>query len=159
EQDAGDEIEPLLGAGDDEHLVGVTADATSRADMGGNGLAQRPVARGVAITEQARRRVAPAAHPQALPNSEGEGVQGGQAGAERPRDGVAAGDGDGQKMARKALPSAAVSAGGVARSWGRWDRQGFLGQRLADEGARTDAAEKVALGQELLVGGDGRGAR
>jgi hypothetical protein len=151
-QDARGEVEGLLRAGDDDHLLGVAAHGARRAEVAGDGLAQRRVAGGVAVVEEVAARPTPVARDEPRPELEGEGVDGRQPRAEGARR--EARDVDGRRG--EELPALREGAA-LARRRRRARRQRPRVEQLfreppRDEGARARLPLDVAFGEELLVG-------
>jgi hypothetical protein len=161
QQQPGGQVQAGLGAADHEDPVGSAADAPGHAQVGGDGIPQRPVAGCVLVAEQPAERAAGTTGEDASPHLVWEGVKGGYA----EREGAQPGP---ERVRRPQPPTVARHHGPprgqrrARRRLGRGLRARREGQprsgQLGDGGAGADLAVEVALVAELLVGGQGGGA-
>jgi hypothetical protein len=144
-EQARQEIEGLLDAGDDHHLIDGAADAARAAEIGRDGLPQGRVAADVAAPEQRACRPPQAASRDSGPELDRELVQRRLEGVKRAES---RGRGD-TRWRRRTAPD---------RAWARRLPE-ILGDLVADPGPRADSARHIALGLELLEDGDDGAAR
>ena len=142
-EQARQEIEGLLDAGDDDDLIDGAPHTARAAEVGRDGLPERRVAADVAQAEQRARRPSQAASRDAGPELDWELVQ-------RRLEGMERAEGRGRGDTRE-----------WQRTAGAWARRlpEVLGDLVADPGPRADSARHVALGLELLEDGDDGAAR
>ncbi len=156
EQQVADQVQPPLGAGDDEHLAGVAL-GSPRPHLVGDGLAQRPQAGHVPIVE-----VRPGHRPQAAagelrPQPEREEIQGGRPDAEGARRTLEAQDDRRQRRQGRAarrqrrMPRLRRGAGGGHLAE-------IVRQLARHEGAGAALRGQVTLGHQLVDREQGGGA-
>ena len=149
------QIDGLLSAGHDDDLRRLAAHGARLAEVGGDRLAKRRVARGITVVEELPWDSPPAPGDEPGPEVEGKGVEARQARPERlgrdRRDGNAAAH-------AQELRAAAGQPRAPARPLGPLDLRARpeerLRQRAGDGGPGADAALEVALGQELAERGE-----
>jgi hypothetical protein len=149
EQQAADQLEALLGAGHDQHLLGAEAGAAGGLHVLGDGLAQRAKTRRLAVVELARRD---RTHPPAReppPERHREQVHPGRSdaeGARRAREALGA-------LGRRHQGGSAPRQGRVRQAGGRPGNpaaQEIVRQLVGHEGAGAPAPGEVPLRLELL---------
>jgi len=145
-QQAGAQLQRLLGAAGDDDLVGIELHAAEHAQVVGDGPAQRGVAARGVVVQHVRVGHAPVLVLQPLPERE----------RKRAEVGDARGEGlDLQFGGAKALGEGQAALRQPARRGGRStsDAAGTgrgAGHRVVDIGAAADPAEQVALDAELV---------
>lgn len=158
EQHGRHQLEGLLRAADDEHLLRVAGDAAVGAQVQRNGLAQRRVAEGLTVAHHVVARAAPVAGRQPRPQRQRKGVEGRQRGGEgacggrQPR---AVGQSRQHLRHRGRKPHRAADVG-TRLPGGRRHRRAHV---LADEGPGADARLDQSFGSKAVVGLDHGGAR
>ena len=148
EENAGDDVEGLLGTGNDHDLSGIAADGAGGAEIGADGFAKGLQAERMQIVGGVDVERAAVAGEEFRPEVEGELIEGGLMDAEgapsmTPRIGFIGG---------KEERAARGATGGRVVGRGRAGLGGGMRERGGDEGAGADAAFEVALGEELCVG-------
>ncbi len=153
------QVERPLRSGDDNHLLRRAAHAARRAEVGGERLAQRAVARGILVGEQPGQGAARAACQDPGPHVVRKGVERRGADPERallhPVRPI-----DRRWDRRRGGQGGAATRDGTPRRGrpqcdgrGRVRAEQVVGQRAGDEGAVPDPALEIALGEELVEGG------
>jgi hypothetical protein len=148
EQDAGGDVESLLGTGDDHDLGGIAADGAGGAEVGADSFAKGLEAEGVEVVGGVDAQGSAMAGEEFGPEVEGKVVERGLMNAEgspamTPGIGVVGGE----------LHGAAGGAAGAGRFFcGAADGGGRMREGGGDKGAGADAAFEVALGEELRIG-------
>jgi len=156
EEDAGGDVERLLGAGDDHDLVGCALHAASGAEIVGDRFAKAFDSKGIDVVNGTGVGVAAVAGDEAGPEAEGELVEGGLMNAEGPpaaeRGEVAEGGVEGGS--RRDATRASGREG--RRIFRQRNGHALFGERCGDEGAGADFTGEVALGEKLRVGVENR---
>ena len=153
------DLQSLLRAGDDHDLRRIASDRAGGAQIVGEGFPERRVAHRIAVIHQLRGRTSGMAGQQRGPDVGGKGVEGRQAdpkcaeGRRRPelvrcRQGFLGQPGDPSWTTKS-------GAGGLAHG----ERDGLLRHRCRDTRAGAHRALEIALGVQLLEGGEDRDAR
>ena len=153
DEHARDQVERLLRARGDEHLPGPAVDAARAADVLDDRVAQGPFALGRAVVEVAPRRAARAAGEESRPRRRREVLVGGKTVTEveaRARRERGAEPGE----ARDAPAVGGESDGARVRGSARRALRERLGELRSDVGSRALARARVALAEELVVGGE-----
>ena len=145
DQHAGGEVERLLRAGSDDHLVGPAEHGARHGEIVGDGLAQGAVAAGLAADQEGALWPPPAACEQPRPVAERELVELRQAGRERPRPRAVMPEPHQHGAARRDAAMRRARGAGQPAPGRRLVRQ--VGR---DERAGADPAVDVALGAQLL---------
>ncbi len=157
EQGAHGDVDGVLRAGGDDHLVGIAAHGPRRPHVVAHSRTQLRQAARIGVTEIGRSHGADRAQAGAAPCVLGALVHHAAPGGERlVVQGRLVGRDDGSErpgpVGREPWPHGPRIAGG-ARGRGEWFRQ-----VLADKSARTDPRGQPAFGDQLIVGRHHRGS-
>jgi hypothetical protein len=149
------EIHRLLRAGHDDHLRCLAAHGARLAEVRRDRLAERGVARRIAVVQELPRDAPPAPGDEPRPEVEREGVESGQPRPERVGRGGATREGGARADEERATPGQArAPAGRVGTRGFRARAEERLQERPHHRGPRPHAAFQVAFGEELPERGE-----
>ena len=154
QQHPGGDVDGVLGAGRDDHLVGLADHPARGPQIVADRRPQRVVAAGVGIAEVDRIEMAQRPPRRSRPGVLRARIQQGAPGREQPLLGL--------RRRQRRLVQLADARGHHRRlvRLGRCRLQfGDAGKVAGDIGARARPADRIALGQQQIVGGHNRGPR
>ena len=154
QQNPGGDVDRMLGAGGDDHLVGLADHPARGPQIIADRRAQGAVAARVGIAEVDRIEMAQRPPGRARPGVQRAGVQQGAAGGEQPLLGLRRRQ---RRLVQLAHPRRHQRR--LMRAGGGRLQLGDAGKVARDIGARARPPDRVALGQQQVVGGDHRGPR